>query len=74
MNESVNIIVYVAFIAFIMYYKSNVVELFTSDRKEYDYRDYLCETRKGCNSIVNLNERSLSMNPGNLRDKVFYDF
>jgi hypothetical protein len=72
MNES--IIVYVAFIAFIMYFNSNIVELFTGDGKEYDYSDFLCESRLGCNSIVNLNERSLSMNPGNLRDKVFYDF
>jgi hypothetical protein len=78
MNES--IIVYLAFIAIIIYFnlvpdKKSIEEFFTGKANGYDYRDFLCKTRKpNCDSVVNLNERSLSMSPGNLRDKVFYDF
>jgi hypothetical protein len=90
MNES--IIVYLAFIAIIMYFdvvpsKESILEILKGKGKGKgkkegegnDYRDFLCKTRKckkerSCNSVINLNERSLSMSPGNLRDKVFYDF
>jgi hypothetical protein len=77
MNKS--IIVYIAFIALIMYFNGHVVELFTGKTRGYDYRDFLCVSRKSdkdnnCNSIININQRSLSMNPGNFREKVFYDF
>jgi hypothetical protein len=73
MNE---IIVYLVFIAFVMYFNSNVIELFTGKDIQYGYRDFLCNLRKSdnCNSIVNINQRSLSMSPGNLRKKLFYDF
>jgi hypothetical protein len=81
MNES--IIVYLAFIAIIYFNlvpdKKSIEEFFTGKANGYDYIDFLCKTRKSdkknsCDSVVNLNERSLSMSPGNLRDKVFYDF
>jgi hypothetical protein len=54
----------------------SVIKMFKIEKK-LDYRDYLCNNRKSetsCNSIVNLNERPINMNPGNLRNTDILDF
>jgi hypothetical protein len=51
---------------------------FDMAQKKADYKDMLCELREisapKCRSVINVNQRYINMNPGNLKPRVFKTF